>query len=340
MLRALAAPLRRTPPLARLAPPLAASSRSIFGRALPPAPAARGTGARLLSVAPEQQPATERLLLTLPLEIGPLACNKIKDNQGAHKKKRRVGRGIGSGRGRTSTRGMKGVKARAGNKGLVWKQGGNAPLWKTVPKSGFYRPRLHYTYINLGDLQQHIDTGRLRVPADRPIGVKDLFDAKIITLRQKYAGVKLLGGGSERLTSPLRLEVQDATQRAIEAVEGLGGAIETVYYSRLTLRALLKPERLAAKGQLLPRPALPPPRLMRDLYATEHKRGYLRHLAEGDVVRPQEHPLHVDLDARLPDGPRYPRWHMARYQRDKLAAEKAGTATPAGGGKGKRKGKK
>lgn len=276
------------------------------------------------------------LALVLPYETGPLACNLIRDNQGAHKKKRRVGRGIGSGRGRTCGRGQKGTRARAGNYGLVWKQGGQAPLWKSTPKSGFYRPRLHYQYINLGDLQRHIDTGRLAVPEERPLGVKDLFDAKLITLRQKYSGVKLLGGGSEQLTTPVHIEVQDATQRAIEAVEAVGGSIETVYYSRLTLRALLKPEKIEAKGQLHPRPALPPPRLMRNLYMSEPKRGYLRNLKEGDVVRPQEHPLHVDLASRLPDGPRYPRWHMSRYQRDKRAEEAAaaeGVVSEGRGGK-------
>lgn len=123
------------------------------------------------------------------------------------------------------------------------------------------------------------------------------------------------------MKTPIRIEVQDVTARAIDAIEALGGSIETVYYSRVTLRALLKPDKFIMKEQLLPRPALPPPRLMRDIYSSEAKRGYLRNLKEGDVVRPEETPLHVDLTLRLPDGPKYPRVHMAIYQRDKLAQE-------------------
>mmetsp|Transcript_38256 Transcript_38256/g.87577 ORF Transcript_38256/g.87577 Transcript_38256/m.87577 type:complete len:333 (-) Transcript_38256:22-1020(-) len=268
--------------------------------------------------------------LHLPFEIGPLACNKTRDNEGAHQRDQRVGRGIGSGRGRKCGRGQKGRKARPGNQGLVWRAGGQAPMWKRVPKSGFYRPRLHYKEMNVGQLQAHVNSGRLVLPAGRPLNVKDLFDAKLITLRQKYSGVKLLGGGKGRVTSPIRIEVQDVTPNAVAAIERAGGAVETVYYSRLTLRALLKPEKYVRRGQLRPRPALPPPRLMRNLYATEEKRGYLRNLKEGDVVRPEEQPLHVDLDLRLPGGPRYPRFHMANYQRDLRAAEAAAAAAAAG----------
>ena len=113
------------------------------------------------------------------------------------------------------------------------------------------------------------------------------------------------------------------SRHAIETIEGAGGFVETVYYSRLTLRALLKPEAIARKGQLHPRPALPSPKLMETIYLNEDKRGYLRNLQEGEVVRPQEQPLHVDLNLRLPDGPRYPRWRPARIQRDKRAAAEA-----------------
>ena len=94
------------------------------------------------------------------------------------------------------------------------------------------------------------------------------------------------------LDFPLDIEVQDATARAIAAVEEAGGRISTVYYSRLALRALLKPDRILAKGRLLPRPVLPPPKLMRR-YLDEEKRGYLVGLQPGDVLRPHEQPPHV-----------------------------------------------
>jgi len=76
--------------------------------------------------------------------------------------------------------------------------------------------------------------------------------------------------------------------------------VTTVYYSQLALRALLKPENFLRKGRLLPRPALPPPKLMLK-YMDREKRGYLAGLEPGDVIRPHEHPPHVDLTARNPN---------------------------------------
>ena len=251
-------------------------------------------------------------------DIGPLALNEIRDNVGARRKKRRVGRGVGSGRGRTSGRGHKGTKQRAGNHGLIKKDGGQTRLQKALPKMGDWKPTKKYQYIKLSRVQEAVRTGRLAVPADRPIDVKDLFDAKLVTLRQQHWGVKLLGQGAEKFNTPLRIEVQLASQGAIEAIEAAGGSIESVYYNKLTLRAKLKPHRFEAAppgrrhGDMRPRPALPPPKLMRDVYLTERHRGYLRNLAVGEVVRPQEHPAHVDLSARAK--PRYPGWAAADSQ--------------------------
>merc|ERR1719424_2190345 len=101
-------------------------------------------------------------------------------------------------------------------------------------------PRLEYKYLNLDQLQQAIECGRLPVPEGRPIDVKDLFDAKLITLRGRHAGVKLLAGGYEDFNTKIDIEVQLASQPAIEAVERAGGTLTSVYYSRLTLRAKLK----------------------------------------------------------------------------------------------------
>jgi len=256
--------------------------------------------------------------LELPMHIGPLALNRIRDNLGARPKKRRVGRGVGSGRGRHCGRGMKGRKQRAGNHNLLRNDGGQTRLQKKLPKFGHWRPRLEYVYINLCKLQDAIKRGHLTVPTDRPIGVKDLFDAKLITLRQRHSGVHLMARGGETFDMPLNIEVQLASQQAIEVVEAAGGSVESVYYSRLTLRALLKPHRFEAApvgkrhGAMRPRPALPPPKLMRDIYMSERHRGYLRNLAPGDVVRPQEHPSHVDLSLR--QKPYYPGWAAADQQ--------------------------
>ena len=108
------------------------------------------------------------------------------------------------------------------------------------------------------------------------------------------------------------------------AVERAGGSISTVFYSRLTLRALLKPHRFEAApvghrhGGMRPRPALPPPKLMRDVYLTERYRGYLRQLKPGDGGRPHEHPEHADRSLRAK--PRYPGWAAADEQARKEGA--------------------
>ena len=251
-------------------------------------------------------------------EIGPLALNQIRDNVGARKKKKRVGRGVGSGRGRHCGRGMKGKRARAGNHGMLRRDGGQARLQKILPKVGHYRPRRSYAYLNLHRLQEAVQRGRLPVPPDRPIDVKDLFDAKLITLRQKQQGVKLLGRGADDFNQRLNVEVQLASQRSIDAIEQAGGKIRSVYYNRLTLRAKLKPQKFERAavgrrgGDMRPRPALPPPQLMRDVYLSERHRGYLRDYEVGEVVRPHEHPEHVDLNARMK--PRYPGWAAADQQ--------------------------
>jgi len=266
---------------------------------------------RSMSLAVE--PAAQQL--SFSMDVGPLACHLIRDNYGAWTKKRRRGRGIGSGRGRKSGRGQKGMKARAGNKGILQRSGRQSVLEDKVPKSGFHRPRLRYKLLSLHRLQDVISSGRLPVPEDRPITVKDLFDHKILTLRQKYAGVMLMGRGASHFKTPVKMEVQNASHQAIAAVEQAGGSVETVYYSRLTLRAKLKPEKFVKKGQLHPRPALPPPKLMRDVYMSEAKRGYLRDLKPGEVVRPHEHPSHVDLSLKV-EQPRYPGWKAAKKAYD------------------------
>ena len=94
----------------------------------------------------------------------------------------------------------------------------------------------------------------------------------------------------------LNIEVQEATRRAIEAVEAAGGSLTTVYYSPLTLHTHLKPQRFAKKKVLLPRPALPRGKLMLK-YLDPDRRGYLHGVQPGDVIRPHEQPPHVRVPA-------------------------------------------
>lgn len=174
-----------------------------------------------------------------------------------------MGRGIGSGRGKTCGRGHKGQKARGSVR--PWFEGGQTPLYKLVPKRGFKNKHAQpMNPVNIGKLQDYVDMGRL--PVDKELTIKDLVDAGV-THNVKH-GVKLLAKGE--LTTPLKLKVSRASQTAIKAVEQAGGEISTVHYNRLALRALLKPH----KFDIIPKFARPPPKFM-PYYTNWKNRGYL-----------------------------------------------------------------
>ncbi|KAL4854273.1 54S ribosomal protein L10 [Chlorella vulgaris] len=190
-----------------------------------------------------------------------IALNNLKDNPGATHSIKRVGRGIGSGLGKTSGRGHKGQKARAGRSPRLGFEGGQTPLRLRIPKRGFRNPHSRtYRPINLDMLQQWVDEGRL--PTDRTITMKDLRDSNCVGRKMGW-GVKLLARGAQHIKAPLHLEVSQVSDVAKAAIEGAGGSVTKVYYNKLGLRALLKPDWFAAKGRLLPRSARPPPKLER-----------------------------------------------------------------------------
>ncbi|CAL8981473.1 MULTISPECIES: 50S ribosomal protein L15 [Rhodoplanes] len=148
-----------------------------------------------------------------------MKLNEIADKPGARKGRMRVGRGIGSGKGKTGGRGGKGQTARTGVaiKGF---EGGQMPLHRRLPKRGFNNIfALTLNEVNLGRVQQAVDKGRL--DASAVIDVAALVEAGV--LRRARDGVRLLGGGE--LTSKLQFEVHGASQSAIAAVEKLGGTV-------------------------------------------------------------------------------------------------------------------
>ncbi|GJE53139.1 50S ribosomal protein L15 [Methylobacterium tardum] len=152
-----------------------------------------------------------------------MKLNQISDNPGATKDRMRVGRGIGSGKGKTAGRGVKGQKARTGVaiKGF---EGGQMPLHRRLPKRGFnnlYAQDLNE--VNLGRIQEAVDAGKLDKAAT--VTVQSLVDAGIIA--RPRDGVKLLGVGE--LTAKLSFEVTRASKSAVEAVEKAGGSVSTVY---------------------------------------------------------------------------------------------------------------
>jgi len=148
-----------------------------------------------------------------------MRLNELRDKPGALKKRVRVGRGIGSGKGKTAGRGVKGQKSRTGVaiKGF---EGGQNPIHMRIPKRGFNKPfRLRYAEVNLGRIQEAIDAGKL--DANAVVNAETLKQAGIITHARD--GVRLLGEGE--LKAKVSFEVAGASAPAVKAVEAAGGSV-------------------------------------------------------------------------------------------------------------------
>jgi len=200
-----------------------------------------------------------------------LRLNMLQDNPGAVKKKRRVGRGIGSSKGKTCGRGHKGQKARSGGNIHPTFEGGQTKLYKLFPKRGFNNKRhaAEMYPLNIGTLQNYIDMGRL--DATKPISMREMQLAGMFKANKIKHGVKLLADGKERLKQPIQIIVSRASSAAIEATEDAGGSVTTVHYNQLALRQLLRPERFVDAPI---RQARPPPK-WQSYYTSWKKRGYL-----------------------------------------------------------------
>lgn len=151
-----------------------------------------------------------------------MKLNEIKDNAGARKGRMRVGRGIGSGKGKTSGRGQKGQKSRSGVavKGF---EGGQMPLHMRLPKRGFNNPfAKDFAEVNIGMIQKFIDAKKLDVKKD--IDHAALKAAGLATGGKD--GVRLLGKGA--ITATAKFIVNGASKGAIEAVEKAGGSVEVL----------------------------------------------------------------------------------------------------------------
>ena len=151
-----------------------------------------------------------------------MRLNDLKDNPGSRKLRVRIGRGIGSGMGKMGGRGGKGQTARAGVR-LGGFEGGQMPLHRRLPKRGFNKlnPK-HYNEVNLGRLQEAVDSGRL--DAGKPIDVAALAAAGLV--RRALDGVRVLGEGE--LTAKLALTVNHVTASAKAAIEKAGGSISLI----------------------------------------------------------------------------------------------------------------
>ena len=148
-----------------------------------------------------------------------MKLNEISDNDGARKTRKRVGRGIGSGMGKTGGRGQKGQKSRSGV-AIKGYEGGQMPLYRRLPKRGFTSLNTkRYEVVNVGRLQAAVDAGRL--DASKLLTEAALTASGVIG--KVRAGVRVLGGGE--LTAKLQIEVSGATKSAIAAVEKAGGSL-------------------------------------------------------------------------------------------------------------------
>ena len=151
-----------------------------------------------------------------------MKLNEIRDNDGARKSRMRVGRGIGSGKGKTAGRGQKGQKSREGVS-IAGFEGGQMPLHMRIPKRGFNNIfAKDYAEVNLGAIQKAVDAGKIEAGA-----TLDHAALKAANLaRGGKDGVRLLGKGE--LTAKLVFTVAGASKSAIEAVEKAGGSVSVI----------------------------------------------------------------------------------------------------------------
>lgn len=145
--------------------------------------------------------------------------NELRDNDGARKGRMRVGRGPGSGKGKTAGRGIKGQKSRSGV-AINGYEGGQMPLYQRLPKRGFNKPNARkFAVVNLGLIQKFVDAGKL--DASAALDEDALVASGLV--RRKLDGVRVLAKGD--LTAKLNLTVTGASRAAVEAVEKAGGSL-------------------------------------------------------------------------------------------------------------------
>lgn len=149
-----------------------------------------------------------------------MKLHELRDNPGATKRRKRVGRGPGSGMGKTGGRGIKGQKSRSGV-AIGGYEGGQMPLYQRLPKRGFTKPnRKSYAVVNLGLIQKFIEAQKL--DAGNPITEDALVASGLV--RRKLDGVRVLAKGE--FSTKVTLEVTGASKSAVEAVEKAGGSLK------------------------------------------------------------------------------------------------------------------
>ena len=150
-----------------------------------------------------------------------MKLNELRDNPGATQDRIRVGRGIGSGKGKTGGRGVKGQKSRSGVS-VNGFEGGQMPIYRRLPKRGFNNPfAKQFAVVNLDTIQKAVDAGKLNAAS---IDIDTLLNSRVIT--KKMDGVRLLARGA--ITTAVTISVNSASKAAVEAVEKAGGKVNLV----------------------------------------------------------------------------------------------------------------
>ncbi|MEL6205812.1 MAG: 50S ribosomal protein L15 [Pseudomonadota bacterium] len=148
-----------------------------------------------------------------------MKLNELAPTPGSAPKQKRIGRGPGSGKGKTAGRGIKGQKSRSGV-AIKGYEGGQMPLYQRLPKRGFNKPnRKSYAVVNLGLIQKFIDAGK--IDASAPVTEDVLVASGLV--RRKLDGVRVLAKGE--FSAKIDLSVTGASKSAVSAIEGAGGSL-------------------------------------------------------------------------------------------------------------------
>lgn len=208
-------------------------------------------------------------LLSTTSTRGIALMGKLSDAPNAQNQAKRVGRGPGSGHGKTSGRGQKGQKARGTIKS--WFEGGQTPIYKLFPKRGFKSHIDQPQYVNLEKIQHYIDNQR--IDPSKPVTMKSFFDAGILKKPTK-GGVKIIGGGAHKLRQPIVLSASRVSRHALQRIEEIGGSFTSQYYTALGLKTLVNPEAILEKYGRIPLRAKPISRKSIEYYRDPENRGY------------------------------------------------------------------
>jgi large subunit ribosomal protein L15 len=186
-----------------------------------------------------------------------MRLNELSDNPGATKARLRVGRGVGSGKGKTAGRGVKGQKSRSGVS-INGFEGGQMPIYMRLPKRGFNKPnRKRWAELSIANVNRAIESGKLDSKTDYDAGA--LVEAGVI--RRAKDGVRLIGSG--KVSKAVKLTVSGATPGAVKAIEAAKGTVnvvdDTVVYRAKGVKAdKSAPKAEKAKAAPKPKPAPQP----------------------------------------------------------------------------------